>query len=381
MKVGALTSVHSPFDVRIFYKECRSLARAGHDVTVIAPHCRDEMVEGVRIKAVVGTRTNRPARVTGTVWRVGRAAVRLGATLYHLHDPELIPVGLVLRRLGKLVVYDAHEDLPQTIASKRYIPRVARRPVEELSRTLEHIAARQLSAIVAATPTIADRFAATNPHTVVIRNYVSLEEWPLGRQMPWDERPYAVAYVGGITWDRGLREMVESIARVSSTRPARLALAGPRSATIVGRARAELTGWEHVDDLGLLGRPEVVALLGRVRAGLVILHPTPNYLPSLPIKLFEYMAAGLPVVVSDFPVLRRIVEEAGCGILVDPLDPAAIARAIEFLLVNPAEAQAMGRRGRAAVERAYSWESEARKLVELYAVLESGARTPAGSVG
>jgi glycosyltransferase involved in cell wall biosynthesis len=381
VKVGALTSVHSPFDVRIFYKECRSLARAGHDVTVIAPHCRDEMVEGVRIKAVVGTRTNRPARVTGTVWRVGRAAVRLGATLYHLHDPELIPVGLVLRRLGKLVVYDAHEDLPQTIASKRYIPRVARRPVEELSRTLEHIAARQLSAIVAATPTIADRFAATNPHTVVIRNYVSLEEWPLGRQMPWDERPYAVAYVGGITWDRGLREMVESIARVSSTRPARLALAGPRSATIVGRARAELTGWEHVDDLGLLGRPEVVALLGRVRAGLVILHPTPNYLPSLPIKLFEYMAAGLPVVVSDFPVLRRIVEEAGCGILVDPLDPAAIARAIEFLLVNPAEAQAMGRRGRAAVERAYSWESEARKLVELYAVLESGARTPAGSVG
>lgn len=364
--------------MRIFHKECRSLAQAGHDLTVIAPHCRDEVVGGIRVKAVDGTRTNRAVRVTRTVWRIGAEALRLDAAAYHLHDPELIPVGLLLRRLGKLVIYDAHEDLPNTIPSKRYLPRVARRPVERLSRALEHMAARQFSAIVAATPTIADRFAATNPMTVVVRNYVRLDEWQPSTQVPWNVRSNAVAYVGGITWDRGLREMIEAMACLSWKPPARLVLAGPRSPTIMGLAKSGLAGWQQVDDLGLLDRRQVAALLGRVRAGLVILHPTPNYLLSLPIKLFEYMAASLPVVVSDFPVLRHIVDNAGCGLLVDPLSPAAIARAIEFLLVHPAEAQAMGLRGREAAERTYNWESEAGNLVQLYDALESAARPGSG---
>jgi glycosyltransferase involved in cell wall biosynthesis len=371
VKVGVLTSVHTPFDVRIFHKECRSLVQADHHVTVIGPHSHDEVVGGIRIKAVKGSRTSRAARVTLTVARVAAEALRLDAAVYHLHDPELIPVGLMLRQLGKLVVYDAHEDLPQTIASKRYVPPVARRPLEKLSGALEHVAARRLSAVVAATPTIANRFAATNPRTIVVRNFVCLEEWQSRFQMSWNERPCAVAYVGLISWDRGLREMVEAMACLPGRLSARLVLAGPRSPGLMREARPYLAEGNQLDDMGVLDRPQVAAVLGRVRAGLVILHPTPNYVASLPIKLFEYMAAGLPVVVSDFPVLRSIVDAAGCGLLVDPLNIHAIARAIQFLLEHPDQAQAMGRRGREAVERTYNWESEARKLVHLYAELES----------
>jgi glycosyltransferase involved in cell wall biosynthesis len=362
MKVGVLTSVHPALDVRIFYKECCSLARAGHDVTLIARHGRDEVVAGVRIIGVPGCEHHRLRRATATVWRVYREALRLDATVYHLHDPELLPIGLLLRRRGKQVVYDAHEDLPRTIASKAYVPGVLHSPVALLAGALERL--------VAATTAIADRFAATNPCTLVVRNYAIMADWPAELQLPWPERPPAVAYVGAITADRGLREMVEAIALVPSTRQARLRLAGLYSPPGLRDEAARLVGWERVDDLGVLGRDEVAVLLGRVRAGLVVLHPTPNYLPSLPIKLFEYMAAGLPCIASDFPSLRAIIQEARCGILVDPRRPAAVAAAIEFLLGHPAEAGAMGRRGREAAAQRYNWTTEERTLLQLYASLD-----------
>jgi glycosyltransferase involved in cell wall biosynthesis len=101
-------------------------------------------------------------------------------------------------------------------------------------------------------------------------------------------------------------------------------------------------------------------------AGLVTLHPTPAYLDSLPVKMFEYMSAGLPVIASDFPLWREIIEGNDCGLCIDPLDPAAIAAAIDALVSNPARAEQMGRNGRAAVEQHFNWANEERKLLQLY---------------
>ena len=130
-----------------------------------------------------------------------------------------------------------------------------------------------------------------------------------------------------------------------------------------------MRGWDRVEELGTLGRSEVAQLFGQVSAGLVIFLPEPNHVEAMPNKLFEYMSAGIPVIASDFPLWHGIVEGAGCGLLVDPLDPRAIAGAIEHLLTHPEEAEAMGRRGRQAVERWYNWENEESKLLQLYASL------------
>jgi glycosyltransferase involved in cell wall biosynthesis len=374
MKVGVLTSVHAASDVRILYKECRSLVRAGHDVTLVAPHPHDDELLGVRIKAVRGSRERRLTRWTGMLWRIYREAVRLDADVYHLHDPELLLVGLLLRRRGRLVIYDAHEDLPRTISTKPYVPKALQAPLVVLTDFLERAGARRCSAVVAATPTIGQRFAKINPRTCVVRNYVVLEEWQSSDQVPWPERPAAVVYVGGITWDRGLREMVEAIRLLPSKLGARLLLAGAYSPESVRSDASGLPGWNNVEELGVLGRGQVASLLGRVRAGIVALHPTPNYMASLPIKLFEYMAAGLPLVASDFPVLREIVNASTCGILVDPTNPAAIAAGIAFLLTHPREAEDMGQRGRKAVEMEYSWRTEEQQLLDLYARLQSQLR-------
>ena len=372
-KIVHLTSVHSAFDVRVFHKECKSLARSGKHVVLIVPHQRDEVVDSVEVKGI-RTGGGRLVRMTRTAWTLYREALRQNGDVYHFHDPELIPLGLLLAARGKTVVYDIHEDAPADILHKDYIPRCLRRPLTWSVRKLENAACRRFSGLIAATPTIAKRFCSINPNTVVVHNFPMLDEITPTVDLPWKERPPAVAYIGSISERRGIREILQALALLPSDNPARMMLAGPFSPAELRTELMRLPGWPRVKYLRVLDRPSVANLLSRVRLGLLLLQPEPNFWDAMPIKLFEYMAAGIPVIASDFPLWRQIIGEAGCGLLVDPQDPQAIARAMEYLLNHDAEAEAMGRRGRQATCELYNWISEERVLLRFYSeLLEPGA--------
>lgn len=364
-KVVHFTSVHPSFDVRIMHKECKTLSRQGYSVSLLA--AGEESVpldeDGVRVELIPRPR-NRLERVIKTALRLHKEARKRDADIYHFHDPELIPVGLALRFARKKVIYDVHEDLPKQILSKPWIPPPLRRLVAKAADIVERLAARYVDGIVAATPAIAGRFP--KDKTVVVQNFPLLSELALAEPIPYNQRPLNVVYVGGITAIRGAVEMVQAMELLPRHLPARLLMAGAFDAPALEAAVRQLPGWNRVEFLGWLDRPKVVDLLRRARVGLVVLHPTANYQEAYPVKMFEYMAAGIPVVASDFPLWRQIVEEAGCGLLVDPLDAQAIARAITWLLEHPEEAEAMGQRGRQAVLEKYHWEREAEKLLELY---------------
>ena len=367
LRICHLTSVHSAADPRIFHKECRSLARAGFEVTLLGPHPKDAVLDGVRIKAIPRA-AGRLARMTRTAWRVYDAARNHDADVYHFHDPELIPVGLLLKAKGKEVIYDIHEDLPKDVLSKDYLPRWSRRPISRLMNTVEKIACRRFSGLVAVTHSIADRFLARNRHTVVVHNYPYAEELVNeSTGAPWTTRGSSVAYVGGIMAQRAIHEMVSAMALVPESLSATLELAGPevlsnRDRDLVRRN----SGWRRTRYHGFVDQKTTFRMLGKVRAGLVLFHPEPNHLESMPQKIFEYMGAGLPVIASDFPLWRRIIGGAGCGLFVDPQSPPEIAGAIQYVLTHPAEAEEMGRRGRAAVLDRFNWRSEAAKLIDLY---------------
>ncbi len=359
IKVCILTSVHSPFDIRIFDKEANSLVQAGYDVTLIAPHDKDKIVDGIRIVPLPKPK-KRVERMTKTVWEVYRKALGVDVNIYHFHDPELIPIGLLLKRQGKRVIYDVHEDVPRQNLSKPYIPAVLRKPISGMIEALEAFSARRFDGVITATPFINRRFLELGANAVNVNNYPLASELALAENQ-WEKKEKVVCYVGGIAKIRGAFEMVEAIGKTKY----RLLLAGNIEPDIENGLK-QMPGWQHVEALGFVDRKVVMATAARSMGGLVLLHPTINYIDALPIKMFEYMSAKIPVIASNFPLWKEIVEGAECGICVDPLNPEEIAEAIQFIVEHSAEAEQMGKNGRKAVEERYNWCMEEKKLLLLY---------------
>ena len=225
-----------------------------------------------------------------------------------------------------------------------------------------------LDGFVCATPSIARRFPPER--TIVVRNVPRLDEFLSAEggteaALPL-ERERTAIYAGGITEVRGIREMVAAMARVPAELGVRLALLGTFLPSSLEETLSHQPGWDRVDVLGWQTRDEVVRYLQRARVGLLLFHPKPDHLEALPNKLFEYMAAGLPIVASAFPLWREIITLCRCGVLVDPLDANAIAEAVTRLIEHPEEAERMGKAGRIAVQERYNWEAEAGQLVDLY---------------
>lgn len=364
-RIVHLSSAHPRFDTRIFVKQCRSLASHGHEVSlVVADGLGDACRDGIRI-VDVGRPSGRRERMLLATRRVGRAALALDAEVYQLHDPELIPVGLRLVLGGRKVVFDAHEDVPNQLLDKPYLSPRSARLLSCAYGMLEAGALRRFDGVLAATPTIRDRLAAHNALVVDVNNYPRAEEF-MG---PASDAPVrdSFCYVGSISAIRGVRELVQACALLRS--PARLALAGSFAEAELEAEVRRHPGWRRVDALGHLDRVGIAGVMGRAFAGLVTLLPTASYRDALPVKMFEYMAAGIPVIASDFPLWRDIVEGSRCGLCVDPRDPAAIAAAIDHLASHPRQARAMGANGRRAVLAHYNWENEEAKLIAFYADL------------
>jgi glycosyltransferase involved in cell wall biosynthesis len=332
---------------------------------VVADGLGDERVDGVRI-VDVGRLPGRLNRMLRTTRRVLGAARRLDADVVQLHDPELIPVGLRLRGTGTgtgtRIVFDAHEDVPMQLLTKPYLGPFGRRLASHAYARFERQALRRFDGLLAATPTIAARLAQIHPRTATVNNFPMLSEF--GTPPDWNAKTQSVCYVGGISAIRGIRELVRACALLQT--PTRLVLAGSFAEPALAGEVMAFPGWQRVDALGHLDRAGVQATMGRAMAGLVTLHPVANYVDALPVKMFEYMAAGLPVIASRFPLWQEIVEGNGCGVCVDPTDPAAIAAAIDDVCRDPETARRMGENGRRAVLSRYNWDTEAATLCAFY---------------
>lgn len=358
-----LTSVHKRNDVRVFLKMCRSLAKAGFDTyLVVADGHGNAVVDGVKVVDVGAPAGNRLTRMTMTVHRVYRQALSMKADIYHFHDPELIPIGLLLKRAGKVVVFDSHEDYRSDILHKHYVPKLVRKAVAAIYALLENFAAQRLDCIVAATPKIASVFTEIGAKRVVtLNNFPLLEETRMDGEAC--DKSIDAIFIGAISAVRGVSELVRSLNDANSYG---VTLAGPFANEGIQRHLVELEGWRRVDYQGVVDREKVQELLASSKVGIVTYLPAPNHTESQPNKLFEYMGAGIPVVASFFPLWKEIVEGAECGVCVDPESPDAIGEAINFLIEHPQASERMGENGKKAVLEKYNWQAEEGKLLGFY---------------
>lgn len=362
MQIIHVTTVHSRKDIRIYRKECVSLAEVFGSVTLIVGDGLGDAAEGaVRVLDVGAASKRRFWRILAQPVRVF-LRVRLDRSdVVHVHDPELLPIALIWSWLGKRVVYDAHEDVPRQILAKPWIPGRLRGIISRAFELFEDFVARRLSGVVTATPHIANRFRRVNQNTQDINNFPLPSE--LAPSAEASVRTRRICYVGGITRIRGIGPLIEALPLVSEVR---LILCGAFSDAEFQREMQSLPGWSRVDYLGHVSRGELQRIMGECSAGIVTFLPLPNHVDAQPNKMFEYMSAGLPVVASDFPLWREIIVNAGAGLCVDPNSPVDIAQAIERILSDSVVAESMGNSGRASVVERYNWPTEAVKLVNFY---------------
>jgi len=359
-KIIHLSSAHHDHDVRIFLKECRSLAKLfpDHEIHLVLPGVEPRLEDGVHIHSSGPRGNSKFQRMYHTVNQVYQKALELDGICYHLHDPELLRLSLKLQRKGKKVIYDAHEDLPRQFMGNSRLP--GRSIILRVIEWVENFYASKAHGIITATPYIANRFLKINPNTTDINNFpLETEIEFIDHQSVQKEK--IVCYIGGIWPSRGITELVDAL---DASGP-RLALAGKIDADFKS-ILAQRQGWTQVDELGFIDRQASMELKQKALAGIVTFLPLPNHVNAQPNKIFEYMAAGLPVIGSNFPLWKALIETNNCGLCVDPTRPDEIAQAIRFLVENPEKAAEMGENGRKMVQNTYNWTAEEKKMLAFY---------------
>jgi len=363
-KVCHMTSVHNRYDVRIYLKECISLAESGYDVTLVVNDDKgDEVSQGVKIVSTKFRPKNRLDRMLNSNRKIYEKAIETDADIYHFHDPELIPVGNKLLKKNKAVIFDSHEDVPKLIEDKKWIPRLFRRVIANLYGIYEEKSARKFNAIISVTPTIVRRFSKVNTNTVMVTNYPILKANEDKKRKPSN----TICFAGGISSQWNHDKIIQSIENIDNIR---YLLVGSGTNEYMSMLKS-LTAWEKVDYKGRVPHSEVREIYAQSLAGMAL-----NYSSQVKeegtlgnTKLFEYMDAGLPIICSDYKLWREMVEEYNCGICVDPNNVEEIEKAIRYICSNPEQAEIMGQNGKKAVVEKYNWDTQKTILLDLYGKL------------
>ena len=362
MKICHFSTVHGPFDARIFHKECATLAAAGHEVYFVVPHDRDETRSGVNIRALPKP-GGRFERIFSTTLKALKRVLETGAEVVHFHDPELMPCAALLKVMGKRVVYDAHEDVPKDILDKEWVgSRAVRRVVAFLAGAVEWFAARFIfDAIVAATPYIGAKFK----RCFVVRNLPILrlaEEFEAAKvecDLP------LIIYSGGITRIRGVKNMITAMEYAGDR--ARLLLMGEWEDDEFRAECEALPGYRYAIYAGFVPYGEHFSYIKAGCAGIINFLPLPNHEDALPNKPFEYMACGMPTVMSGFKYWRSVFRP--CAVFADPEDPRDIADKILSVVGNAKLRKYLSANSARMIAEEYSWEAESARIIALYDLL------------
>ena len=377
MKICFLSSVHPPLDKRVFEKEAVSLAVEGFEVVHIAPGERVGMWTQSNVRIVTFHRARGPFGRCASLARLYRLAAREGAACYHCNEVDswLIGVTLKLTR-GVRVVFDVHEHYPSDLA-ERCRPRWARSFAPRLLRLAFRLLTLLTDRLVFAKRFIADDFVMRADRQIMVENFASLVHRDRGihKHLSSGETEVVVIHSGLMARSRGWPQLLDAVAR-ARCRALSLKFVG----TFVDGSQADFQ--KRTEGLGLAARVTCAAWMPllpaydevlRADIGVVVFQPgVYNHTVALPHKMFDYMLAGLPVVVPDFArEVAEIVRETDCGVLIDPADPETIAGALDRLATDPEERRRLGANGRRAVLERYNWEREARRLIAMYRELET----------
>jgi glycosyltransferase involved in cell wall biosynthesis len=366
LRICHISTVHRANDVRIYYKECQSLAAVGFDVHWVAPGPKPEL------SAVIFHAITRPSsRLSRFIiggWQAFFKVRSIKPDVVHLHDPELLILGLVLNSIGYKVIFDMHELVSKQIADKSYLKSGAKLAARLYARVERWSVVRFEAVVLAEQGYLAPMQRLYAEHIAkfhVIQNFPDIDRIRRIEVSTSLAEGFNIIYVGGLTAIRGARDMCRAIGEIDD---AHLWLVGPWEND---ELRTECLGhsWsDRIHETGWLPWEEVIALVKAGDLGLCMLDPVENYRTSLPVKVFEYLSCSIPVLASDFQLWKQTFTSgvAFCT----PGDSNELAKAIGALKHNPEELENLRSGGSELVNNRFNWQNEALKLVQIYKNIE-----------
>ena len=359
-KVCHVTTVHQPNDNRIFFKECKSLSLAGYDVTLLCANAKSTVRDGIKIIGFAGHTQRLKRFFITSLFRVFVEAWKVNADIYHLHDPELVWMGLLLRLTGKKVIMDVHENNAAAILSRPYMTNnFSKKVLSTIIKLVERITLPFFSAIITARPDISGLFPKLNP--ITLRNFPILPFYDDIPDLAISKSKKAVIYVGGSSEIRGTIELIEAF---RFTNKVELWILGPFESDLFRKKCEKLEGWSKVKYLGTVEANKIFSYIKAADIGIITFLPKPNHLTTLATKPFEYMACGLPMIMSNFEYWKSFFGDS--SYYVDPSDSIAIAKMIDSLISDDEVLSKMKKNNIKLATEKYNWQKEQEKLFEVY---------------
>lgn len=368
-KVCIVAPIHIWDDVRVFKKQAVSLAKHGYDVTLIAkmPHELDKRtIDGVKLtRSKIGA-LGKIGRIV-CIYKVFIQALQSKADIYHLHNPNTIPLVFLLKLFSKKVIYDTHEDYSKRLLFREWIPKKLRNVACKVVSTLEWLTANVTNRAIGTQDSVVKRLG---KKAVLIGNSPRFNQSLIDRvdelksEVSLKNDCFRLVYLGSINEPRGITDIVNSLERVNKERQVRLCLIGEISSNYLKILKA-LPGWKYVDFTGRLNQELAFAHVAQSDIGLIYIHDVGDHSSTDPNKLFEYMSFSKPYIASDFSSWREKLEASKSGVFVKPAEPKLLAEAITQLAKNNDELERMGINGQLFV-KSNNWEIEFLKLADIY---------------
>lgn len=371
MKIVHIAFMHSEKDIRILLKECISLKNAGHQVYYITANKSGNLLEyqydSVNILTIRVNEKNKLKRYLNYFKYSYKMALNIDADVYHIHEPNLLLLGLKLKKKGKKIIFDAHENYHKyKYGMNRTSGIFTKIKYTFLSslywRIIKHTV-KKCESIITAGQEIAEIYKKMGVQTVILNNYPLLNDLPCNLS-DFLNNDNIFCYVGGVNEKRKIDSLVTIFDELEDVQ---FIYAGPISSEM-----EDIVGKDNKNSsyIGILNREGMKDLYAKSIAGIILLSPDPNHYDIQSNKLFEYMMSGLPVICSDFPKWKEFIDKNKCGIAVNPEDREEIKDAINFIISNREQALSMAINGRNLVEEKYNWNREEIKLIDLYSKIE-----------
>lgn len=359
IKICHVISGYYRTDARVFQRQCKSLLAAGFEVCLLTNDGEpSEVIEGIK---VIETGRYWPNRLKVLLFAKNqflRKAIELDADIYQMHSPELLSLGLALREKGKLVVYDAHEDLPRHLLEKEWLPQVLRGPFSWLIERYMNKVLSKYHAIISPHSHVVEYFKGVNNNVELIANFPLIQRRKEFDLKDYIKRGKKLCYTGTVYLYSNQEAILEAISSIDGVNYDVPGYFNPEHLESLKKRN----GYDKLNFLGRLTWLQMIEFYDAAAVGIVVYDYKYNLGYKLGSygtnKIFEYMEAGIPFICTDYILWKNIIERYNCGICVEPGNVSQIRNALVYLFENPEIAYEMGQNGRRAVHEEFNWKSQ-----------------------